>query len=187
MERESLSSSPPVEWTHVHHGSVRHRTSKLIAIGLPCLQVAFPAKWSPLAFLETKPLIPRAQFLAGDAIPCPGDSLEAIGGNILATRFAHAVSSTGTTCKRSFNFFQGSTAQIGSNHRDILLNGPDGKLNRIRRLHTGRKGLGFPPRGSQNLIALLQQETSICPFWRLHHCTHTHPPFPNLSKENLSI
>ena len=50
------------------------------------------------AILETKPLVSRAQFLAGEAIPCPGDSLEAIGGNIVATRFAHAVSSTGTTC-----------------------------------------------------------------------------------------
>ena len=88
--------------------------------------------------LETKPLVPRAQFLAGDAVPCPGDCLEAIRGNILATRFAHAVSSTGTTCKRSLNFFQCSTAQIGSEYRDILLNGPDGKLHRIRRLHAGR-------------------------------------------------
>ena len=54
--------------------------------------------------LETKPLVPGAQFLAGDAVPCPGDSLEAKGGNIFAARFAHAVSTTGTTCKRSLNF-----------------------------------------------------------------------------------
>jgi hypothetical protein len=151
---------------------------------LPSQQVTWQSPFGG-QFLETKPLVPRAQFLASNAVPCPGDSLEAVRGDILTTRFAQAVGSTGATCKRTLNFLQCSAAQIGSHHRDILLNGPDGKLHRIRRLHTGRKGLGFAPRGSQNLIALLQQETSIRPLRRLRCCSHASLPFPNLTRKTI--
>ncbi len=123
--------------------------------------------------LETKPLIPRAQFLTGEAIPCPGDSLEAIRGNILATRFAHAVSSTGATCKRPLNFLQRTAAQICSGHGDILLKGLHRKFHLIGRLHICRERFRFTPRRSQNLIALLHQKTSIYLVSGLYHCTLT--------------
>ena len=133
--------------------------------------------------LETKPLVPRAQFLAGNAVPCPGDSLEAVRGDILATRFTDAVRTTGATCQRSLNFLQRSTTQIGSQHRDVLLDRPDRKLHGVRRLHTGRKCLGLTPRGRQNFLALLQQEASISLLWRLRCCSHAYSPFPNLTRK----
>ena len=181
MESDFWSIFACRERTHICGARVRCFTPKLTPMAHLAERLPL-GKVNTAEILKTKPLISRAQFLAGDTVPCPGDSLEAIGGNIFATRFAHAVSPTGTTRKRSLNFFQCSAAQIGSKHRHVLLNGPDGELYRVRGLHTGRKGLGFTPRGSQNFVALLQQETSIRLFWSFHNCTHTRPSFTNRSR-----
>ncbi len=131
--------------------------------------------------LETKPLVPGAKFLASNAVPCPRNSLEAIGGNFFAARFAHAVSPTGATRQRAFNFLQGPAAEVRCDHRDVLFNRPDGKFHRIRRLDARRQCFRLSPCRSQNLFAFLQQEGSIYLFWRLHRCSHHSYSFPNLA------
>jgi hypothetical protein len=175
--------------THLQLAAAKHQWP-LAAGTRQSLRASISARNTDHRFnsLETKPLVPRAQFLAGNTIPCPGDSLEAVGRNILATRFADAIRATGAARKRSLNFLQCSNAQIGRDHRYVLLDCPDRKLDGIRRLNARRKCLGCTPRGSQNLVPFLQQETSICLLGRLHcRCSHSYSPFPNLTRKTLFL
>jgi hypothetical protein len=51
-------------------------------------------------------LIPGAQFLAGKAVASPGDSFEAMRGNLAAASLAGAEGTAGATAQRVVNFLQ---------------------------------------------------------------------------------